>query len=147
MGTLINKGQSLFEVVLVIGITSVVLVAIVNAAILSVKSSSYSRNKTLATKYSQEAVEWLRGQRDAGWTEFSGKVNSTWCLKSLDWTIGRACGASENIIGTAFKREADLTYGGDTKTINSTVRVYWTDAQGYHDVKVNTFFSDWRESQ
>ncbi len=141
-----TKGQSLFEVIIAIGVTSAILVAIINTAILSVRNTSFSRNKTLASRYSQEAVEWLRGQRDANWNDFATKSNSTWCISELDWETtpkNRACTDTDNIVGTPFKRELTLVTSS-TQQIDVKIKVFWSDAQGYHEVVLSTYFTDWR---
>lgn len=141
-----TNGQSLFEVIIAIGITSIILVAIINTAILSVRNTSFSRNKTLASRYSQQASEWLRSQRDENWTTFSANSNTTWCLKDLDWTRARSCNDSDNITATPFKRELTLT-NISTSQIDAQLKVFWTDSQGYHEVKVSTYYTDWRDTR
>jgi Tfp pilus assembly protein PilV len=138
-----TKGQSLFEVIIAIGITSMILVAIINTAILSVRNTSFSRNKTLASRHSQQAVEWLRGERDANWDTFSARSNTVWCMSNLDWTKNRICTDTDNIPTTPFKREISLT-NTSGQQIDAKVKVYWNDSQGYHEVKVSTYFTDWR---
>lgn len=141
-----TKGQSLFEVIIAIGITSAILVAIINTAILSVRNTSFSRNKTLASRHAQQAVEWLRSQRDANWDTFASYSNTTWCTPTLDWDRGRACNTDDNIVATPFKREIILTTISASQ-IDANVKVYWDDSQGYHEVKVSTYFTDWRISR
>ncbi len=141
-----SRGQSLFEVIVAIGVTSAILVAIINTAILSVRNTSFARNKTLASRYSQEAVEWLRGQRDQNWDTFTTRSNSTWCASTLDWDKNRTCTTEDNIQATPFKREIILT-NTSTQQIDAKVKVFWDDSQGYHEVLVSTYFTDWRTTK
>ncbi len=143
-----NQGQSLFEVIIAVGVTSIVLVAIINTAIVSVRNTSYSRNKTLAARHIQEANEWLRGERDASWDSFSAHatISPSWCLSTLDWAKARSCTETDNIVGTPFERELILTIIS-TQQISTQVKVYWNDSQGYHEVKSATYLTDWRISQ
>ena len=76
-----------------------------------------------------------------------------YCLKSLSWaeaTIG-TCTNGQEITGTIYKREvgfvrSTILVGGVPKNIVETeVNVYWQDAQGIHEVKSVTNFTDWRE--
>lgn len=138
-----TSGQSLFEVIIAIGITSAILVAIINTAILSVRNTSFSRNKTLASRYSQQASEWLRSQRDENWQTFTTYSDATWCLKDLDWTRARTCSDTDNITATPFKRELTLTTVSANQ-IDAKITVFWNDSQGYHEVKVSTYYTDWR---
>jgi Tfp pilus assembly protein PilV len=143
-----EKGQSLFEVVLALAVAALIIIAIVVLATISIRNASFSRNQSLTTRYAQEAIEWLRGQRDEGWDAFYDRAFTTslWCLKSLSWTdaIIGGCGSSGFISDTIFKREISFTIL-DTSTIDTEVKVYWEDAQGLHETKTLTTFTDWRE--
>jgi Tfp pilus assembly protein PilV len=146
-----NKGQSIFEVILALGLISLIIVAIVAMAGISIKNSSFSRNTTLATRYSEEALEWLRGQRDDNWDVFYSKaLNLKWCLPTLTWLdaeIG-ACGEEDQITGTSLSREVNFSFNPlEPSSVETTVKMYWIDAGGYHEVSSVTSFSDWRESK
>ncbi len=146
----ILSGQSLFEVVIALGVMSFVLVGIVSLAGASIRNSTFSNNNALASKYTQEGMEWIRQERDASWAIFSARdaidaVSTSYCLASLTpntWlSIPPTCGT---ITGTLFTREADLmTVNVDT--VNAVVRVSWTDAQGTHTVRSATVFTNWNK--
>lgn len=142
-----ETGQSLFEVVLALAVAALIIVAIVALATTSIRNASFSRNQSLATRYAQEAIEWLRGQRDEDWDAFTTRaLTPLWCLRSLSWTdavIG-GCGSSDFISDTIFKREVSFTTI-DASNIDTEVNVYWQDAQGLHESKTVTTFTDWRE--
>jgi len=151
MSKSINNGQSMFEVVIAIFIISMIIVGIVSLSTISLSNSVFSRNKNLAGKYSQEAIEWLRGQREANLALFKSQAIGTYCLSSLDFSSNRACGA--NVGTTIFKREVIFTSlqigvcpGINCKNIiQADVKTYWTDSKGYHEAKSVTNFSDIRE--
>jgi Tfp pilus assembly protein PilV len=142
-----EKGQSLFEVVLALAVAALIIIAIVALATISIRNASFSRNQSLATRHAQEAIEWLRGQRDEGWDVFAARaLTSPWCLKSLSWTdaiIGE-CGSSDFISDTIFKREISFIIL-DASSIDTEVKVSWQDTQGLHETKTLTTFTDWRE--
>ncbi len=142
-----NKGQSLFEVVLAIAVITLIITAIASLAANSLRNAVYSRNKTLSTRYAQEAVEWLRGERDQNFTDFQTKsTTAKWCLVDLIWSLPRSCGDEEKISGTTLKRELNfalITKSGKT-VIEATVVVSWEDAQGLHETTTITYFTDWR---
>jgi len=150
-----EKGQSLFEVVLALAIATLIVVALVALASSAIRNSTFSKNKSLATRYSQEATEWLRGERDADWDIFYARtVNPLYCVKSLSWTeasIG-SCTSGQEITGTVYKREIGFTrstvdVGGVPKNVvEAEINVYWQDAQGIHEVKSVTNFTDWRDT-
>lgn len=143
-----NKGQSLFEVVLALALSTLIIVALVSLVSNSIKNSTYSRNKTYATHYTQEASEWLRGQRDGDWDVFSTNYlfcptpPHVQCFDTLAWGNCGACSDTE-FIGDLFKREISFSdIEADSVTVE--VKTYWTDSQGIHEVRSNTILTDWR---
>ena len=145
-----ESGQSLFEIILSLAIITLIIVAIVALTATSIRNTTFSKNKTLASRYSQEATEWLRGERDADFNAFETRtLTPLYCLPSLTWssaTIG-ACTSGQEIANTLFRREISFSssvVNGKT-LIQAGVRVYWTDAQGLHEVRSVTNFSDWRQ--
>ena len=143
-----EKGQSLFEVVLALAVAALIIIAIVALATISIRNANFSRDQSLTTRHAQEAIEWLRGQRDEDWDAFYDRATTTslWCLKSLFWTDAKIgeCGSSDFISDTIFKREISFTIL-NASNIDTAVKVYWEDAQGLHETKTVTTFTDWRE--
>jgi Tfp pilus assembly protein PilV len=141
-----EKGQSLFEVVLSLAVITLIIVTLIILASNSIRNANFSRNKTLATRYAQEALEWLRGERDENFDTFSTRaLTPQYCLPSLSWdesSIG-SCGSSNNISGTILKREVTFSIVS-ADNILTEILVYWEDAQGDHEVKTTTNFTDWR---
>jgi Tfp pilus assembly protein PilV len=142
------RGQSLFEVVVALAVSALIIVALVSVVSNSIQNSTFSKNKALAATYAQEATEWLRGQRDSDTAAFGSNVlTPIWCFQNLNWNTPGACTDDSKINGTPFIRQG--TFVVDTssgKTIVQTdVTVSWTDSQGLHQVTSATNFSDWRE--
>lgn len=158
-----NKGQSLFEVVVAIAISALIITAIVALVTNSIRNSTYSKNESLATDSAQQLLEWLRGQRDLDVTTFLSKIDSsvsggssTYCFINLDWskpTFGTKpiCKTgTDEIPGTIFLREATfsqvpLSQTNNKTVFNAEVVVSWTDSQGDHKVVDSTNYSDWRQ--
>lgn len=145
-----EKGQSLFEIMLALAIATLIIVAIVVLTSNAIRNTTFSKNKTLAARHSQEATEWLRGERDTDFSAFEARAATPlYCLPSLSWssaTVG-ACGAGQEIPDTIFKREVSFStsvVNGKT-LIEAGVQVFWSDAQGLHEIRSVTNFSDWRE--
>lgn len=146
------SGQSMFEVVLALFIITMIVVAVVILSTNSVSNSVFSRSKTQAEKYSQEALEWLRSQRELSLANFNTyAATASYCLDSLSFLNTGICSSSEFINGTNFIRQVNfamdvISVGGiDKQIINATVVTYWNDAKGYHEVRSVTEFSDPRE--
>lgn len=141
-----EKGQSLFEVVLSLAVITLIIVTLIILASNSIRNANFSRNKTLATRHAQEALEWLRGERDTDFDAFSIRaLTPQYCLPSLSWTeaIVGSCGASDYIAGTILKRDVGFaTVTADN--IQVQIEVSWQDAQGDHEVQTITNLTDWR---
>lgn len=144
----LSFGQSLFEVIISVGVAALIVTALVSLASNSIRNATFSRNNTLASKHAQEATEWLRGERDNDISTFMTNVQiPTWCLDLLDWSQASECGASDFITGTPFLREVAfaITPLSGKNLITATITVSWNDAQGYHEVVSVTQFTDWRQ--
>jgi type II secretory pathway pseudopilin PulG len=149
----LDAGQSLFEVVVAIAISAIVIVTIVSLVTNSIRNSTFSKNQSLASSFAQQATEWLRGKRDENVGLFVTKTatSTTWCLDSLpdDLTAVRATPCLEDnvIVNTNFIREVKFaTTNPDGKTlIEADVTVSWDDSQGNHKVMSATSFTDWRQ--
>jgi hypothetical protein len=142
------RGQSLFEVVLALAVIALIVIGVVALATNSIKNTTFSKNKTLATKYAQEANEWLRGQRDENISIFRSRVVTPfWCLPDLNWGIKNPCSAEDVVPQTLFVRNLSFLSSVEANKliITATITVAWGDAAGYHEVKTITYFTDWRE--
>lgn len=141
-----NKGQSLLEVVLALGVMTLVVIVVVSLATNSMKNVVYAKNKSLATAYTQAAGEWLRGQRDEDMETFKIKASGIYCLSELNWPAPGGCG--ERVIpGTIFIRSLNLSSALDDGklVITAIISTAWQDSTGYHEVKTISNFTDRRE--
>lgn len=143
-----QDGQSMFEVVVALAIMTLILVALVALAGISIRNSTFSKNRTSSTRINQETLEWLRGERDNGWPAFSQRASSgTWCLPDLSWAQAQigTCGsdAASYVLGGVFRREIIFSSVSATN-IEVLVRVYWTDSQGQHETRATTNLTNWK---
>lgn len=148
----VNLGQSLLEVVLSLFVITLIVVAVVSVAVVSIRNVNFSQNKTLAARYAQEGLEWLRGQRDGDWdTFYSCASSSTYrCLDTLPSSCASSqlgqCGSADIILGTNLRREASFTLI-DTTNVEVEMRVFWSDGAGEHEVRSITSFTNWTVQQ
>lgn len=150
-----NGGQSLFELVVAIGVVSLILLTLVSLATLSVRNASFSRNEAEAARLGQEVVEWLRRERDTNWDNLvtqSGRA-LVQCVVDTSWADTRpAPCTSADIVDDIFQREVDFTCLTDCRLnndsfvdrIEAVISIRWVDGQGAHEVKNSTYFSDLR---
>jgi len=155
----VQKGQTLFEMVIALAVVVLVITGIVKAVTTAIKNSTFARNKSEATRYSQEALEWVKTERDKrSWSDFTSKVlSSKACIPSLSWpTQPSPCDAgldSNKIQNTIFFRNVTIQDtnnascdSGDT-ACNVTMEVFWLDADTTHTSQLQTRVTNWRESQ
>lgn len=151
-----QRGQSLFELVLAIGVSAIIITVLVSLVNNAVQAATFSKNQTLATRYAESGTEWLRTQRDTDIATFLINASTaplSWCLKdsplvNSSWTgTHHPCGASEYITGTIFVRQVDFnpTSPSGKTVIIADVVVSWTDSKGNHKITNSTQFSDWRQ--
>ena len=142
-----TSGQSLIEVLTALAVVLLVIVALIRATTISMRSSGFSKAQAQATAYAQEAIEWIRAERDKDWNGISSRAGLTFCLnsESLSWSAEGVCPADDYLLGGRFKREATLTnIGGTGNQIEVEVIVSWQEAGGEHHSQVNTYLTNWR---
>jgi type II secretory pathway pseudopilin PulG len=156
-----EAGQSLFELVVAVAVSALIISALVSLATLSIGNSIFSRNKALAANYAQEATEWLRGQRDNNADTFFDKAlkntnqpGGGYCLASLtslaslklvsNIATSTNCSLTENSTFTRYVILTSSNQSGKT-VVRADVVVSWSDARGFHEITSATNFTDWRE--
>ncbi len=153
----LSNGQSLFEVVVAIGIAALVLVGAVSLSTMSVRNSTFSRNDSVATKFAQEGSEYMRQQRDTDWDGFI----TNYVSKSQPVCLNATFSTSSCSLSTPYSRSMTFkcnytnpvlpTPGPSISCSDSTVNVVdsyvtvsWTDGQGTHKVQDVTTLTNWR---
>lgn len=138
-----NQGQSIIEVLIVILVVGTVLTALAAGLTMSIKNTTQSKQRSLATSFAQESLEVFHRERSvSGWSSFHGALNSgTYCFNQLpvdstefELLSPGACPVGDHIAGTNFKREATVTVGPDEVTVVSTVS--WFDGDTEKQVSV-----------
>lgn len=137
-----NRGQSMFELIVAVFVVGLTLTAIVTLVTNAISNSTFSKERTQAAKYTNEAVEWLREQRDLDWGQFKGRASgsgTTHCLPNLNW--GQSCTI---IAGTVFTRTAVLILAPSGESVEARVVTSWSDQSGQHESRVTTSLTNWR---
>jgi len=144
-----NKGQSLFELIVAVGVAGFVLISLMSLAVRSVANSTYSKNKSLATRYTQEGMEWLRALRDADWDDFVSLASRPRvCLNSLSANPPSGSCGSSTISGTVFSREVDFVHNSGSasnpETIEVTITTSWIGSSNKRQQsQASTTFTNW----
>jgi type II secretory pathway pseudopilin PulG len=95
-----NAGQTIVEIVIAIGVVGLVMTTVVGVVSVSLRNTARAKAKTLATKYTQEGIEYFRAQRNLmGWETFfqtlQQRQGANFCMTTLPYTIGSQVDVSE----------------------------------------------------
>ena len=143
-----SSGQTMLEMVIVLGLIGTVLVALVGIVTVSVRNSNFTRDEAGATRYAQEAMEWVRQERDKNWTNFYAKVGYMYCINTPTpvWpSSAGACLVGSRFGSASYWREVTLTnvgLSGDPRN-KVDVAVYWQDSKGIHSSTTTTTLTRW----
>lgn len=142
-----SRGQSLFEVLAAVAVIGVALVALISLSTRSVSTGSFARNKNLASRYTQEAYEWIRLERDTDWSLLYARAGSTYCINNLNWSSPGSCGGyirdATTGANTIFQREVSLT-AIDVAELEVDIVTSWRSGGSTHSSRSTTILSDWR---
>lgn len=137
-----QSGQSIVEVVIAVGIVALVLVALVTAVTVSIRNSTFSKNKSIANKYVSEGIEAVRSIRDADWTTLnneSGQINGLLNSSGV-WSFSSA----SDIPASGYTRTVNVACNsvpGDS--CNVTVTVSWISGTQTHSSSASTTYTKW----
>lgn len=137
-----SKGQTLIELVVVLAVVGMIVTGVVSIAAVSVRNARFSKDQATASRYTQEAMEWIRQERDTSWSDFYSRRDRTYCMPTLSWSQTSGCNSSQVISNTAFTRTSMLT-PLDVNSIQVDVNVSWEDARGSHQSRMSTVLTSW----
>lgn len=138
------KSFSLIEILIFITILSLFFIAAMTITVFSLKSMKDQEYKILATHLAEEAVEWIKSEKEDDWSTFIGYDTSagtgtTYCLENLDWLSNFSC--SDYNLGTPkiFKRELLIkNIGSPTYQVNTDITVSWLDSNKENKIIIKT---------
>jgi len=148
----ISNGQSLIEVVISVGIATILAISLITTSLVTQKSARIAKKNTQATKLAQEMTEQVRVFRDRNGF---GLLPETSCyqLNKTDeddvskWEFIRVACAEKNTWQpidsdkTRFYRKIDFNQRDNDKLI--TVTVGWDEPEGFKFVSSQTILSKW----
>lgn len=151
-----EEGLSLLEALIFTTILSVIMLAVVFATTMSLKRTQFNQKKIFATRYAEEVLEWMRGEKEADWTTFTSRSPQVYCMNDdvttcsaagSCWSVSTACPAGDyplsetQSLNNGFSR--NVTLQTDGTTIRVTAIVSWKDGSNEFDVTSSTTFSRW----
>ncbi len=147
-----QRGQSLVEMLVVVGIVVLLVTGIVSGTTLSLSSTHTTQQRSTAVKYAQDGIELARSLRDDGWTNFAalGTTESSYCVGSeVPPVFSLASGTCGTNIGGTYARTITLhlipASGTNVEKMSVTVVVSWGDtSQTNNAVTLVTYLTEWR---
>lgn len=136
---LAEKGQTLLEVLVALGVGVAVLVATTNAILSSLTGSDFGKNQTQATQYAQQAMEVVRDLRNREGASFFTR-NGSYCMPTDSLLTPGTC-PSPNIDNFFTRKIIFDTLGAGRKRI--AVTVSFADSKGTHQSNLISIFTDW----
>ncbi len=127
-----NSGQSLVEMVVAIGVVTMLVTGIIVATTMSLRVAGRGQAKSRAVKYTQEALELVRAIRNRGWDNFI-TYDGLWCLtKDGTWSKSLDNATCNPNVDTIYTRSVRFSLGTsatvppyDVMTVVATVA--WAD--------------------
>lgn len=152
-----QSGSTLIEVIISIGIVALVLVTIVASGTLVTRNRRFSSNQGVATKYSQETIEWVKSFRNAvGWKTFYDSVSAkgvspiTVCMPLIasaaadfDALASGNCTGTDVIANTEYQRSLVFTISSPSEiTVDS--KINWVDNALVHETSSRAILQEWQ---
>lgn len=145
-----QAGQSLVEMIVIVGMVILLVTGIVAGTTASLSRSETSKVRSAALSFAQEGIELARGQRDNGWNAFMSMGSPggiLYCVNSNsppDWTAGGTCPPN---VDSTFTRSVTLKFdpvaGIPTMTVISQVK--WGDTTNpSNSVQLTTYLTQWK---
>jgi len=148
----IKNGFSLMEVLIFVSILGLFFVAAASVTTYLISTLKSNEYKTIASHYAEEALEWIRSQKEGDWAEFVTKDTSagggtSYCLKTLDaWPAEGSCSPAD-VFGnpTIFKREAIIKKIATTPItqVDIQVTVSWQERGREMSLPLKTVLKLW----
>lgn len=152
-------GFTLVEVLVFVTVLAMFFVVAAAVAITSMRNMKVNEHKILATRYSEELLEWLRAKREIDWVTFYGRASSgagtTYCFnvspiadtdissETSGWPSAGICSSPPSGLNPAiYNRTVTLTRVGSDQ-VNVAVKVSWSEFGNSYSIPINTLFAVW----
>jgi len=138
-----QRGAALLEVIVAMGIVTLVMTTIVSLVTVSLKTAALAQSQALGTKYAQEGMESLRQMRNIlGWGNFVSAIRADgttvhYCMPVAPKTAAQfqalgnsPCNGSQYVDSkNVFQRQADINLisVGPKTSVAITVTASWFD--------------------
>ncbi len=145
------KGQTMMEMIIALGIVTLITTSVLALAVATIKTSSFSKQKFQAINLAQEGLEIVRNIRDTNWLQKElwntdlevGTYNSISYLDGKGWKLKTE--ESPPLIDNVFKREITIEeVPSQDQEIKITVKVSWQEHGRSHAIELYENLTNWR---
>lgn len=143
------RAFSLIEVLIFASILSLFFVAAAAIMTVSLRNMKFNEHKILATRYGEELLEWLRGEKEDDWKVFFNKAlpnTKNYCFNTSPipdvWPAEGLCDTNNYSLVTFLKRETLLSVSAtDEKQLTANITVQWKELGNTHSVTLKSVFA------
>ncbi len=150
-----TKAFSLIEVLVFVSILSIFFVGAAAVATAALRDMKIIEHKIIATRYSEELLEWLRAEKETDWNVFAnsghaGKCqpSETLCFNTLDWNSGCNVSCSKglnNLYGRSVKFQVLPVSPALPTQVTVSIEVSWSELGNTYTIPIKTNFTIWEQ--
>lgn len=140
--TNMSVGQSLIEMIVVLGLVAVLITSVVVGSTFSLKNQQLSGTRDTSLKYAQQGIELMRSLRDTSWATFE-TYTGTWCLGE-DNTLTVYVDSCTPLYEDIYQRVAVFAWDSTNERMSVKVLVTWKLGSKDYSTVLETYLTDWR---
>lgn len=136
-------GFSLIEILVFATVLSLFFISAVTITTFSLRDIKIQEHKILATRYAEEASEWIKQEKEDDWQIFATH-NGDYCLKDpIIWT-SNLCSSYDLGTPGLFKRDLTISRSGDPiDKITTVLTVSWLENGLPQNVVLKSVYHLW----
>lgn len=144
-----SKAFSLIEVLVFVSVISVFFVSAAAVVSIILRNMKVTEHKLIGTRYAEEAVEWLRSEKETDWNTFVAhaplSTGTEYCLNTLNWSSAQCNYTMNNMFKRTVSVSSQQSSDGFKYQVNAEVVVEWQEAGKTYQIPIDTVFSVWEQ--
>lgn len=137
-----SSGQSLLEMLVVLGMVTVLVTSIVAGSTVSLRNQQASKLRDTALAYAQKGLELVRTLKNSDWDTFVEYAGS-FCLDA-DGTYTRYVDSCESLLDDTYTRVVTFTWDAANERMAVDMVVSWTASTKTYTTKLDTYYTNWK---
>lgn len=157
-----NSGFVLIKLVIAIALVAIVMSVSLQMIGASARAIRDNRQKTAATFFAQQCLEWTRNVRDSAWRQnlpwdcglqegtFSiknGGGNTGSCGKPLGFSINSSASSAPIPGKDPYKRLLTISHASGSEKLTATCQIEWpSNGGGMNQLEMSHILTDWKKN-